>query len=256
MCATLASNPIDVAKTRAQLSLRVNKSPGQLSIPIRSIKRIAAREGFAGLYSGFKAGALFNLTLNSVRFGVYGSATHGKIPSTSEALLWGGLAGGTAGIMASPFAKLRTCTQAKPTWQAPTIYKALKIVRKTGWFAGAWLQALRVSSTAGIQFATYETMKQYSTCLGSPGDIGVVCVSAVTAGIVTGVGVTPIDTILTRMYNGQQGQALQCALKAMQYEGTWHGLYKGLGHNILRTTVHGSVTFVIYEQLRSANILF
>merc|ERR1711959_577721 len=99
-------------------------------------------------------------------------------------------------------------------------------------------QALRVSSTAAVQFATYEGVRQR---LGNPNDPGVICASALSAGVVSGSVITPLDAILTRVYNGEHTRGLHYAFKALTNEGAWRGLCRGLGHNVLRTTVHGSI---------------
>jgi solute carrier family 25 protein 34/35 len=273
-------NPFDVAKTRMQLQGELKAHTGSATVyrnVPHALVTIARNEGLAGLQRGLVAGACFQFSLTSTRFGIFGVAKQMTAFDTTNqpphrvfftSFLLAGGASFVGAVVSSPFWLIKTRMQAQSdskllsavgyqhkyssfTDALVTIYRENGVA---GLFKNVEANVIRLMVSGSVQLAAYETSKGQLLKWGYAEGIK----THVIASLVTGAAVVsvwqPFDTTACRLMN-QGGTQVpykgfsDCFYRTWQAEGVV-GLYKGVFAQYMRICPYTVLTFVIFEQLK------
>lgn len=250
--ACLLSNPIDVVRCRLQLE--------------------GGRSLFhsTGMASSLPAAMAYNVVMNSTRFALFASLSS----NTDRPLTSGLLAGGVAGLVSSPLARLRTLQQA-----GDHVFASAARATAAAPFSGAGIWSLRNAGHTACIFYLYEAaLRRLSVRLDGAGVPPLVLYlsASLCASVTSCLLMNPLDVLATRAFHAPPANA--AALAADFHRPThlnthvaapstlrtparlplnWPLLdtaYRGLGANLIRTVPHTVLTFVFLEALRG-NVL-
>eukprot|EP00927_Polykrikos_kofoidii_P067644 TRINITY_DN63089_c0_g1_i1.p1 TRINITY_DN63089_c0_g1~~TRINITY_DN63089_c0_g1_i1.p1 ORF type:complete len:320 (+),score=32.26 TRINITY_DN63089_c0_g1_i1:44-961(+) len=287
LAAICIMHPFDVVKTRLQMQGEVSAGSGCQGDAqprpyrgiFRSLTRIAAAEGTAGLYAGLAPASLLQISVTGTRFTVYGTLQRtldelDKSEGSSSMLgaharnfilaMAAGVAGATAGnpfyMLKTQYQSVRVGTSASSSssfWQA-----FLRIGEHRG-LRGYWLGLdafmPRVVAYSSMQLATYDSAKRVLLKHTDLAPTDLRChagASAIAAGFAVGA-MQPFDFIAARLMNQPivdgrpqfYSGPLDCALKTISGEG-FMGLMKGVGANYARMGPYTVLVLVFFEQLK------
>jgi len=251
--ACLLSNPIDVVRCRLQLE--------------------GGRSGLfhsTGMASSLPAAMAYNVVMNSTRFALFASLSS----NTDRPLTSGLLAGGVAGLVSSPLARLRTLQQA-----GDHMFASAARATAAAPFSGAGIWSLRNAGHTACIFYLYEAaLRRLSVRLDGAGVPPLVLYlsASLCASVTSCLLMNPLDVLATRAFHAPPANA--AALAAGFHTPThlntpvaapstlrttlrtparvplkWPLLdtaYRGLGANLIRTVPHTVLTFVFLEALR------
>lgn len=263
--------PIDLVKTRMQNQR--SSTPGQQALYKNSwdcFKKVIAREGFRGLYSGLGPQLVgvapekaIKLTVNDL---IRGKTTNpdGSIPLWAE-LVAGGGAGACQVVFTNPLeiVKIRLQMQgevAKTVEGAPK-RSAIWIVRNlglVGLYKGATACLLRDVPFSAIYFPTYAHLKKdyFGEGPGKQLGIGQLLLAGAIAGMPAAYFTTPCDVIKTRLQTeAKRGQTsyngLRHATATIWKEEGLAAFFKGGPARILRSSPQFGCTLAAYEFLHN-----
>jgi len=276
MMATCIVQPIDLIKTRMQLSgegggSRVHKSS------LHAFINIAKQEGLYNLYTGLSAGLLRQATYGTTRFGVYSwlldyfssrQTTPGPLPF-HWMLISGLTAGGLGAIVGTPaeVALIRMTSDGRLPPEQRRNYKhagdaLAQIAKKEGvinMWRGATPTVVRAMLLNACQLASYTKTKMMllNTGFFSDGIILHFCAS-LCSGFLSTVVSMPVDITKTRIqtmkivdgvpeYKG----VVDVLMKTVAKEG-FFSLWKGFTPYLLRLRPHTTFTFIFLEQMNAA----
>jgi len=269
--ACLLSNPIDVVRTRLQLG-----SNG-------GVPQLLHTRGMA---SSLPAAMAYNVVLNSTRFALFHTLYSSEDAVLRERAVSSGLiAGGIAGFLASPLARLRTLQQAG----GHTTVSAVRALAAAP-FAGAMLWSLRNAGHTSCIFCLYQSsVHQLESTSSAPSSPSLRHLAAsLFAASVSCLLMNPLDVLATRAFHvppeavslhsnsggvgssggsfgsyssgNSSGSGGSSALIASEgptratRPSFFATAYRGLGANLLRTVPHTVLTFVFLEALRGKAI--
>lgn len=194
------------------------------------------------LQAGLTPAIFYNIALNATRFSLFRLASsndHVSLGPVGSGLF----AGGVAGFLSSPLARLRTLLQAgRPSSES---LRALACRP----FAGAPVWALRNAGHTAAIFSLYEASYQKLLSSGGAPSSLTHLASALFAASVSCFVMNPLDVLSTRIFTANPAHTARPSLSAVP---TFvRTAYRGLGANLLRTVPHTVLTFVFVESLRS-----
>eukprot|EP00698_Gefionella_okellyi_P004598 TRINITY_DN14204_c0_g1_i1.p1 TRINITY_DN14204_c0_g1~~TRINITY_DN14204_c0_g1_i1.p1 ORF type:complete len:303 (-),score=46.10 TRINITY_DN14204_c0_g1_i1:141-1049(-) len=269
MGATLFVQPIDLIKTRMQLS-GVGGATVQHKNFVSAFIAVAKSEGVAGLYKGLSAGLLRQATYTTTRLGVYNvlmekadpvNKTGNILPFWQKALI-GATAGGIGSIVGNPteVALIRMTSDGRlPVEQRRNYTNAFnalfRITREEGVFTlwrGCTPTVVRAMVLNTAQLATYSQAKMalVKTPYFKEG-----LLTHFTASMISGLCATfvslPVDLVKTRLQSmkpGEYGGILDVVKSVMAKEGVL-SFWKGFWPYYLRLGPHTVLTFIFMEQM-------
>jgi len=274
MTATCVVQPVDLIKTRMQLSGEMGKAP-QYKSSFDAFGKIARAEGFRSLYKGLSAGLLRQATYGTTRLGSYNSISIALAPKDENGkpkplnfglkLLSGSAAGAIGAVVGTPaeISLIRMTSDGRLPPEQRRGYKnvfdaLIRISREEGFFTmwrGCGPTVSRAIVLNAAQLGTYDQAKQM---LIQSGYFGNNLTTHFTASLLSGFISTavsiPIDMAKTRiqtMKNNEYKNALDCIVKTARSEGVF-SLWKGFTPYFLRLGPHTIITFVVLEQMNKA----
>ena len=265
---------MDVTKIRLQLQGELSTArqvPSGLKHLLRTAHKIYLQEGFiSGLYAGFSAAILRQLTFSSMRHGVFSLMNSyyldyfDKRMSGVEQVLGGAVIGATFAAITTPCDLVLVRMQADGHWPATQrrgyhhVFNGFHRVIKEETVGTLW-RGTSATLARGVlitcsQLPSYHASKAYLLQSGIFSDniiTHILCslISAVTASIIS----CPADVIKTRMMNMKSdgsstySGSWDCAGKISRIEGLG-GFYKGLGATFARLGPHTLCMWIAQEQ--------
>ncbi|XP_063626237.1 mitochondrial 2-oxoglutarate/malate carrier protein-like [Cydia splendana] len=261
MAATCVVQPLDLIKTRMQLS-----GGGRSSFTVAG--EIVAREGFVSLYTGLSAGLLRQATYTTTRLGVYNilfdmykERNAGAAPGFGMKTLLGVAAGSIGAFVGTPaeVALIRMTADGRLPADQRRNYKnvadaLMRIVREEGvlkLWRGATPTVGRAMVVNAAQLSTYSQAREAFVGYVPDGITLHFCASMV-SGLVTTIASMPVDIIKTRIQNAAKGQSqLSVVSDLLKKEGVL-SLWKGFLPYYARLGPHTVLTFIFLEQLNAA----
>ncbi|CAK1587247.1 unnamed protein product [Parnassius mnemosyne] len=261
MAATCVVQPLDLIKTRMQLS-----GGGRSSFAVAG--EIVAREGFFSLYTGLSAGLLRQATYTTTRLGVYNwlfdaykERNAGAAPNFAIKTLLGVTAGSIGAFVGTPaeVALIRMTADGRLPVEQRRNYKnvvdaLLRIVKEEGVFKlwrGATPTVARAMVVNAAQLSTYSQARELFVGYVPDGVVLHFCASMV-SGLITTLVSMPVDIIKTRIQNAAKGQSqMEVVTNLLRNEGVF-ALWKGFLPYYARLGPHTVLTFIFLEQLNAA----
>ncbi|XP_022116036.1 mitochondrial 2-oxoglutarate/malate carrier protein [Pieris rapae] len=261
MAATCVVQPLDLIKTRMQLS-----GGGRSSFTVAG--EIIAREGFASLYTGLSAGLLRQATYTTTRLGVYSwlfdayrERHEGEAPGFGMKTALGIAAGSIGAFVGTPaeVALIRMTADGRLPAEQRRNYKnvvdaLLRIIREEGvlkLWRGAMPTVGRAMVVNAAQLSTYSQAREMFVGYVPDGITLHFCASMV-SGLVTTIASMPVDIIKTRIQNAAKGQSqMSVVSNLLKNEGVL-SLWKGFVPYYARLGPHTVLTFIFLEQLNAA----
>lgn len=264
-CGELASFPLDLAKTRRQLS-QVGAGSGVGGLPA-----LARAEGLAGLYRGASAALLRQASYGSLRMGGYEAlarllaADRGASPGAAlpyaHKLVAGSLAGFASAFVCAPCDVVKVRMQASsagaPAYRGHVLLALAAIARADG-ARGLWTGALptaaRAAVVAAAEIATYDEIKGELVGAGArAASPATHLAAALVAGLVASAAASPIDVLRSNWIVGRaRYSSLFDALVQLVRAGGPRALWRGFPSDFARRGPHTLVTYAVLEQLRGA----
>ncbi|KAL0842417.1 hypothetical protein ABMA28_014526 [Loxostege sticticalis] len=276
------SNPFDVVKTRMQLQGEL-RARGQHAVHYKNIPHamytIVKHDGVAALQKGLVPALWFQLVVNGVRLGIYQHADDFGLLRDEKgntlfvnSLFFGSISGMCGAFFGSPLQLVKTQLMsyssekiAVGTQHAHSglTYAMRKIYRKNG-LGGLWRGAhgmmIRNSIGSASQIAAYAVCKEWmddNNMFQQSKYLSAFVASNIGA-VVKTIALTPMDVIMTRLYNQSvdaegRGQLysgiVDCARKITKTEGLL-AFYKGMGPSYLRQAPHTVLLLVFWDMLK------
>jgi solute carrier family 25 oxoglutarate transporter 11 len=269
--ATITVHPIDVVKTRMQLSgeggeKRVHKTA------FHAIYNIVTKEGFGNLYKGLSAAILRQLTYSTVRFGLFQTLEQ-KTPVQykdywSVKFACGTVAGAIGALAGTPadLALIRMASDGRlPPEQRrgyTNVFNALYRVCKEEGVLSMWRgvtpTVVRGAVLNAAQLGGYSSFKSAVLKSGYFNDnIYAHAAASMASGLLCSILSLPVDITKTRLQtmkpdiNGKfpYKGGLDCLVKVIKYEGV-HALWKGFTPYYLRLGPLTILTLVLLEQFK------
>ncbi|XP_063530875.1 solute carrier family 25 member 35-like isoform X2 [Cydia strobilella] len=280
--AAIFSNPFDVVKTRMQLQGEL-RARSQHAVHYRNIPHamytIVKHDGVTALQKGLVPALWFQLVVNGVRLGIYQQADNQGLlrdeknnTKFTNSLVMGAFAGMIGAFFGSPLQLVKTQLMsyssekiAVGTQHAHTgmTYAMRKIYKKNG-LGGLWRGAhgmmIRNSIGSATQIASYAVCKEWmdDNDMFQQSKYLSAFVASNIGAVVKTISLTPMDVIMTRLYNQAvdvNGQGLlysgivDCAKKITKAEGLL-AFYKGMGPSYLRQAPHTVLLLVFWDMLK------
>jgi len=228
--------------------------PAQLSL-------IAREEGIRGLYRGFSAAALREMSYSTLRFGLYEPLKIALGGGGKDAAAWknvtAGLAAGTvAAAIASPTdmltIRMMQCT-GEPLGLAQTARSIVAESGLRGLYRGIDTTMTRAAILGGTKMGTYDTVKQQLRTVGWTDGASMIFTASILTGLATTITTSPATNARTMImasppgtYNGM----LDCLGAIVRSQGPL-GLFTGFAAQWLRFGPYAVVQFTVWELLRS-----
>ncbi|RUP50919.1 mitochondrial carrier domain-containing protein [Jimgerdemannia flammicorona] len=260
----LCMYPLDVVKTRQQLSLGKNTAG-----VIGTLGQIIKSEGAPALYRGIIPPIMVEAPKRAIKFAaneqytiLYKNLFGIDKMTQSLSILTGVSAGVTEALVIVPFELVKIRLQDKAnkaiysgTWDALT-----KIVKQEGIFAlyngvesTIWRHALWNGGYFGVIFSVKSALPKAET---KQGQLLINFISGAIGGTVGTIINTPVDVVKTRVqgYKGIGPRKYNWALPSLVTIAREEGmgaLYKGFLPKVLRLGPGGGILLVVFEQVSS-----
>ena len=255
-------HPIDVVKTRLQISGEAGRVGKQYNGVTGVIKTVLADEGAAAFYKGIGAAWMREASYTSLRLGLY-EPIKDVLNVTAKSsffmkFLAGALAGGIGSIAGNPFDVLKTRMMAHEGKESKGVGHFAREVHQTqgigGFYKGIEANVMRAMILNATKMACYDQCKQTMKKSGVPDGLALQFASAFTAGFFMTCTVSPFDIIRTRLMNQPSDAKLyngfgDCFAKILANEGPL-GFYKGFLPIWGRFAPTTCLQLMIFEQLR------
>lgn len=271
MAATVCVQPLDLVKTRMQMS-GVGSGKSAYRNTFHALSSIISNEGFFAIYSGLSAGLLRQATYSTCRLGIYTSlfdyfsARQGKNPNFVTKLgcaMTSGVLGSFVGTPSEVCLIRMTSDGRLPVAERrnyTNVFNALiRIYREEG-LTALWRGAIptmgRAAVVNGAQLASYSQTKQQILESGFLADgIFVHFLASMFSGFVTSVFSLPVDIIKTRIQNmkyidgkPEYSSMSDVFFQVVRKESVF-SLWKGFTPYFFRLGPHTVLTFIFLEQL-------
>eukprot|EP00457_Paulinella_chromatophora_P013482 gb/GEZN01013788.1/.p1 GENE.gb/GEZN01013788.1/~~gb/GEZN01013788.1/.p1 ORF type:complete len:295 (+),score=14.60 gb/GEZN01013788.1/:34-918(+) len=272
MLGDLVTMPIDVAKTRMQLS----GEGGQklYSNALDCILKTGKNEGIPALWKGLEPALWRQASYGSLRYGLYNPLKEVMAPgvpnnelSVGTKILAGGLSGVLAQAIANPcdLVKVRMMAQgmspadagAKAVvqykWFWPSLVSILKSEGVRGMYKGVGANMSRAAALASGELASYDILKpELKTHLQLRDGLPLHAATAVCSGFIAAFIANPFDLVKSRVMRDSTGQyrgMIHCFTKTLRKEGVL-ALWKGFIPAWARVGPRVIIAFVTMEQLK------
>uniref|UniRef100_A0A0N5BRH2 Mitochondrial 2-oxoglutarate/malate carrier protein n=1 Tax=Strongyloides papillosus TaxID=174720 RepID=A0A0N5BRH2_STREA len=270
MGATLFVQPLDLVKTRMQLSAGAT----EYSTTFKALRTVVKNEGFFKLYTGLSAGLARQASYTTTRLGVYTwlfDASNRKFgtPNFAMKAALGMTAGAIGSFAGNPteVALIRMTGDGRLPPEQRRNYKNVfdaifRIVREEGLFKlwrGCTPTIMRAMVVNAAQLATYSQAKEMILKSKVVED-GIFChfLASMVSGLATTIISMPVDIVKTRIQSMRvvdgkpeySGMA-DVVKKVISKEG-FFALWKGFTPYYMRLGPHTVITFIILEQMNSA----
>ncbi|KAM6921845.1 mitochondrial adenyl nucleotide antiporter SLC25A24 isoform 2-T2 [Xenentodon cancila] len=254
---------------RMKVFMQVHASKSNKISLVGGFKQMLKEGGVASLWRGNGINVLKIAPETAIKFMAYEqykkmlSSEPGKI-QTHERFMAGSLAGATAQTAIYPMEVLKTRLTLRKTGQYSGMFDcAKKILRKEGvkaFYKGYIPNILGIIPYAGIDLAVYESMKNiwlsnYAKDTANPGVL--VLLGCGTISSTCGqLASYPLALIRTRMQaqasleGSEQLPMGRMVAKILEKEG-FFGLYRGILPNFMKVIPAVSISYVVYEYMRS-----
>lgn len=255
-------HPIDVVKTRLQVS-GTGGGRDYASLGIGgSVKVIAAEEGVSAFWKGINAAWLRESSYTSLRLGLYAPIKDAMGAGAADAPFWkkftaGSLAGALGSIAGNPFDVLKTRMMAAEGAGAPSMVEGARALLKDqgvgGFYRGLEANVARAMVLNGTKMACYDQIKLMIKSTPIPDGLPTQFSAAFSAGFFMTCTVAPFDMVRTRLmnqppdakiYNG----AADCVMKILKADGPT-GFYRGFVPIWMRFAPTTCLQLIIFEQL-------
>ncbi|GMH55866.1 hypothetical protein TrST_g2446 [Triparma strigata] len=261
-------HPIDVVKTRLQVS-GTGGAKDYRSLGIGgTVKTIAAEEGVTAFWKGINAAWLRESSYTSLRLGLYEpckiliGCTTPENTTFVKKFAAGSLAGALGSLAGNPFDVLKTQMMATEGKEAPSIIKTAKNLMNaqgiSGFYRGIDSNVMRAMVLNGTKMACYDQIKGLVVeSTGLPkSHIAAQAMAAGGAGFFMTCTVAPFDMVRTRLMNQPPDakiykNAFDCFTKIITQEGPgtlWRGFVPIWSRFAPTTTLQ----LIIFEQIRGA----
>jgi len=256
-------HPIDVVKTRLQVSgAQGARNYKQLGI-VRTISIIAKEEGITAFWKGIQAAWLREASYTSLRLGLYGPIKKAMgLTNDSHFLLKftaGSMSGALGSAAGNPFDVLKTRMMASEGKVPPAITKVAGELYKNrgiaGFYRGLQANIMRAMVLNGTKMSCYDSIKFSIKKSGYiPSGLPTQFCAAFAAGFFMAITVTPFDMIRTRLMNQPPDAKIykgfvDCALKIIKGHGP-QGLYAGFFPIWARFAPTTTMQLIMFEQLK------
>ncbi|KAI9495984.1 mitochondrial carrier domain-containing protein [Zychaea mexicana] len=271
-------HPLDTIKVRMQLAKNAQKSASGKKLGFFGVGvRIVKNESFLALYKGLGAviaGIVPKMAIRFSSFELYKGMMvdeNGKNSRTS--VFFAGLAAGTteAVMVVSPMDLIKIRLQAQRNSMADPMdipkyrnapHAAYVIIKEEGFramYKGVALTALRQATNQAANFTAYQELKKwgkhYQNIDGELPAYQTLVIGGI-SGAMGPLSNAPIDTIKTRIQKSHisggtaWSRFVTVTTEIYKKEGV-RAFYKGLTPRVLRVAPGQSVTFVVYERVKS-----
>lgn len=256
-------HPIDVVKTRLQVS-GSNGGRNYKALGISgSVKVIAAEEGIGAFWKGIGAAWLREASYTSLRLGLY-SPIKTAMGVTNDSNFFmkftaGSLAGALGSTVGNPFDVLKTRMMATEGKEPPTIGKSAKDLYKQqgigGFYRGLEANVMRAMVLNGTKMSCYDQISMSIKKSGIvPAGLATQFCAAFGAGFFMACTVAPFDMVRTRLMNQPPDARIykgfvDCFTKIIAKEGP-SGLYAGFIPIWARFAPTTCIQLVIFEQVK------
>jgi len=214
----------------------------------------------SGLYRGFSAAALREMTYSSLRFGLYEPFKHALGAKGRESAPWqnvlsGLLAGTVAAAIASP-TDLLTARMMKPGANLGLTETARAVVGESGvvgLYRGIDTTITRAAILGGTKMGCYDTVKQELRSRGFSDGVAMVFFASTITGLATTITTSPATnarTLIMTSPPGAYSSMASCLAAIVATQGP-QGLFRGFGAQWLRFGPYAVVQFLSWESLRS-----
>ena len=259
MSATLFVQPLDLVKTRMQLTGEGGTGKAYRNA-FHAITSIVKAEGVFGLYAGLSAGLLRQAVYTTARMGIYTSLVD-LIPKDLmnffAKLAIGIFAGGVAAFIGTPteVALIRMTADGKLPVQERRGYKnvfecLIRIIREESVFAlwkGALPTVIRAMVLNGVQLSSYSQAKEIIAGFLSEGLL-LHFIASMISGLLSTIASMPVDIVKTRMQkSGSNSGPWKIFTDVIKKEG-FFSLWKGFLPYYARLGPHTVLTFIFLEQ--------
>lgn len=255
-------HPIDVVKTRLQISgSGGGRDYKKLGI-FGSVGIIASEEGVAAFWKGIGAAWLREASYTSLRLGLYAPIKHAMgVKKDSNFFLKfsaGSLAGAIGSTVGNPFDVLKTRMMASEGKTVPMVSAASELYKKqgiAGFYRGLEANVMRAMVLNGTKMSCYDQISGMIKKSGYiPSGLPTQFMSAFGAGFFMAVTVSPFDMVRTRLMNQPPDARiytgfLDCVLKLIAKDGVG-ALYSGFVPIWARFAPTTTLQLVIFEQIK------
>lgn len=255
-------HPIDVVKTRLQVSGTAGaRNYKELGV-IGTVTTVAKEEGITAFWKGIPAAWLREASYTSLRLGLYAPIKTGigaDKPNSGFFIKFaaGCLAGGIGSIAGNPFDVLKTKMMASEGAGISFSSTAKQIMSNQGiggFYKGIDANIARAMVNNGTKMACYDVTK--TTIKKNTGITGVplTVASAMVAGVAMTATVAPFDMVRTRLMNQPVGEAKlyanfgDCLVKIIRTQGV-SALWAGSIPMWSRIAPTSTLQFVLFEGL-------
>lgn len=270
----VATNPLDVLKTRLQLQRDVVGAAQRVGL-LATARMMVMREGVISLYAGLVPSLAREASYSAMRLGLYEPAKTlvmglagvgdgdggggGASESYVTKLTAGALSGCTGAAIANPTDLVKVRLQAVPG--GGRVRDVVRQVWRNDGIAGFWRgvepNVQRAAILTAAQVGTYDHAKaELKRVVGAPWfaeGLRLHIAAATIAGLAAAVATCPVDTAKTRMMAatsaGTYRSMWHCITTTVRQEGPW-AVYKGFIPTFTRIACHTVITFAVYERLR------
>lgn len=256
-------HPIDVVKTRLQVSGEGGgRNYKALGIG-GSVRIIASEEGIASFWKGIGAAWMREASYTSLRLGLYEpiKKAMGVTPNSNFFMKFtaGSLAGGLGSIVGNPFDVLKTRMMAAEGKEPPALGKAASELYAaqgvSGFYRGIEANIMRAMVLNGTKMACYDQIKGLITNSGMiPTGLPTQFCAAFSAGFFMATTVAPFDMVRTKLMNQPPDAKVysgfvDCVVKLLAKDGP-AGLYAGFIPIWARFAPTTCLQLVIFEQIK------
>ena len=255
-------HPIDVVKTRLQISGKETRNYGSLGIT-GTIKTIYKEEGVGAFWKGVNAAWLREASYTSLRLGLYSPIKQLMgINNQSNFLLKfsaGSLAGAIGSLFGNPFdvikTKMMTFEGKNTILFSQTMKDLYRLEGLNGFYKGLQANLMRACVLNGTKMACYDEIKQFIVKTNVvPSGIPTQFCAAFFSGFFMASTVAPFDMIRTKLMNQNASNKIyngfiDCLIKIVKERGV-SGLYAGFIPIWYRFAPTTCLQLVIFEQIK------
>ncbi|MFY7729914.1 MAG: MC/SLC25 family protein [Flavobacterium sp.] len=253
-------HPIDVVKTRLQISSKETRNYNSLGIT-GTIKIIAKEEGLRSFWKGISAAWLREASYTSLRLGLYTPIKQAMgVDNQSHFIMKfsaGSLAGAIGSLVGNPFdvVKTRMMTfEGKHTTSFLSTIQNIYIQENArGLYKGLQANLMRACVLNGTKMACYDEIKQFIIKTNLiPSGITTQFFAAFGSGFFMASAVAPFDMIRTKLMNQTDRKYngfMNCFVKIIKERGV-SGLYAGFIPIWARFAPTTCLQLIIFEQIK------
>lgn len=259
-------HPIDLVKTRLQIS-GTKGSLDYMSMGVfETVKNVIKNEGVGSFWKGINAAWLRESSYTSLRLGLYEPCKNMFNCTTPENSTFSKkfAAGSTAGILGSfagnPFDVLKTKMMTHSGKVQPSMIRISKHITSTeglgGFYKGFDSNIMRAMVLNGTKMSCYDQIKTITSEQLNLSKSSLInqFISAIGAGFFMATTVAPFDMVRTRLMNQIGGDkeyknSIDCFQKIVKNEGVYV-LWRGWLPIWCRFAPTTTIQLVVFEQLR------